>query len=66
MQARCQEKPLLTAVHPYRRPTQVDGGRTPRPAGEALPRNSAKWPRNFGRRGAHHTVGRREQAQATV
>ena len=52
MQARCQEKPLLTAVHPYRRPTQVDGGRTPRPAGEALPRNSAKWPRNFGRRGA--------------
>ena len=52
MQGMCQEKLLLSAVHPYRKPTQVDGGRTPRPAGEALPRNSAKWPRNFGRRGA--------------
>ena len=52
MQGMCQEKLLLPAVHPYRKPTQVDGGRTPRPAGEALPRNSAKWPRNFGRRGA--------------
>ena len=38
--------------YPYRRPTQVDRERIPRPAGEALPRNSAKWPRNFGRRGA--------------
>ena len=39
-------------TYPYRRPTQVDGERIPRPAGEASPRNSAKWPRNFGRRGA--------------
>ena len=37
---------------PYRKPTQVDGVRNPRPAGEALLRNSAKMPRNFGRRGA--------------
>ena len=66
MQGMCQEKLLSSAVHPYRKPTQVDGGRTPRPAGEALPRNSAKWPRNFGRRGAHRKVGRREKAQATV
>ena len=48
----CQEKPLSFMEHPYRKPTQVDGERIPRPAGEALPRNSAKWPRNFGRRGA--------------
>ena len=39
-------------TYPYRKPTQVDGERIPRPAGEALLRNSAKWPRNFGRRGA--------------
>ena len=37
---------------PYRKPTQVDEERILRPAGEALLRNSAKWPRNFGRRGA--------------
>ena len=66
MQGMCQEKLLLSAVYPYRKPTQVDGGRTPRPAGEALPRNSAKWPRNFGRRGARRKTGRREKAQATV
>ena len=39
-------------AYPYRKPTQVDGERIPRPAGEALSRNSAKWPRNLGRRGA--------------
>ena len=39
-------------AYPYRKPTQVDEGRTPRPAGEALPRNSAKWSRNLGRRDA--------------
>ena len=38
--------------YPYRKPTQVDGERIPRPAGEALSRNSAKWPRNLGKRGA--------------
>ena len=39
-------------LYPYRKPTQVDEERILRPAGEALSRNSAKWPRNFGRRGA--------------
>ena len=48
----CQEKPLLLCAHPYRKPTQVDEERILRPAGEVLLRNSAKWPRNFGRRGA--------------
>ena len=47
-----QEKPLLFIEHPYRKPTQVDEERILRPTEEALPRNSAKWPRNFGRRGA--------------
>ena len=37
---------------PYRKPTQVDEERILRPAEEVLPRNSAKWPRNLGRRGA--------------
>ena len=48
----CQEKPLLRIQYPYRKPTQVDEERILRPAGEALLRNSAKLPRNFGRRGA--------------
>ena len=48
----CQEKPLLCIQYPYRKPTQVDEERILRPAGEALLRNSAKGPRNFGRRGA--------------
>ena len=48
----CQEKPLSWCAYPYRKPTQVDEERILRPAGEALLRNSAKWPRNFGRRGA--------------
>ena len=39
-------------LYPYRKPTQVDEERILRPAGEALLRNSAKQPRNFGRRGA--------------
>ena len=38
--------------HPYRKPTQVDEERILRPTEEALLRNSAKKPRNFGRRGA--------------
>ena len=39
-------------ISPYRKPTQVDEERILRPAGEVLLRNSAKSPRNFGRRGA--------------
>ncbi len=37
---------------PYHKPTQVDEERILRPTGEALLRNSAKCPRNFGKRGA--------------
>ena len=48
----CREKPLSFCAYPYRRPTQVDEERILRPTEEALLRNSAKWPRNFGRRGA--------------
>ena len=40
---------------PYRRPTQVDGESISRPTGEVLLRNSAKWPRNFGIRGAYES-----------
>ena len=47
-----QEKPLLFYMCPYSKPTQVDEERILRPAEEVLPRNSAKWPRNLGRRGA--------------
>ena len=47
-----QEKPLLFYLSPYRKPTQVDEERILRPTEEALSRNSAKWPRNFGRRSA--------------
>ena len=42
----------MFAWHPYRKPTQVDEERILRPAGEALLRNSAKGPCNFGRKGA--------------
>ena len=42
----------MFAVSPYRKPTQVDEERILRPTEEVLSRNSAKWPRNFGRRGA--------------
>ena len=48
----CQEKPLLRYTYPYHKPTQVDEERILRPTEEALLRNSAKQPRNFGRRGA--------------
>ena len=40
-------------MNPYRKPTQVDEERILRPAGEALSRNSAKWPCNLGIKGAH-------------
>ena len=42
----------MFAMRPYRKPTQVDEERILRLAEEVLPRNSAKWPRNLGRRGA--------------
>ena len=51
----CQEKPLLYLQYPYRKPTQVDEERILRPTEEALLRNSAKCPRNFGRRGAYES-----------
>ena len=44
---------------PYRKPTQVDEERILRPTGERLLRNSAKLPRNFGRRGAQETEPQR-------
>ena len=47
--------PAAKPPAPYRKPTQVDRERIPRPTEEALSRNSAKWPRNFGRRGARET-----------
>ena len=40
---------------PYRKPTQVDEKKILRRTGEPLLRNSAKLPRNFGRRGATET-----------
>ena len=42
---------VMMRAGPYRRPTQVDGSSRPRCAGETTLRNSAKQPRNFGRRG---------------
>jgi hypothetical protein len=53
-------------MYPYRKPTQVDEERILRPTEEASLRNSAKWPRNFGIRGAILRDGRSEKAQATV
>ena len=50
--ARREKGPGLQASGPYRKPTQVDGSSRPRCAGETTSRNSAKPPRNFGRRGA--------------
>ena len=41
---------------PYRKPTQVGEERILRRAGELSLRNSAKWPRNFGRRGAERSA----------
>ena len=57
------------------KPTQVGGKNILRRARELSLRNSANYPRNFGRRGAgnrvrnelfHALSGRREMAQATV
>ena len=51
----CREKLLWLYMCPYRKPTQVDEERILRPTEEVLLRNSAKCPRNFGRRGAHES-----------
>ena len=58
-----REKPLLYDTCPYRKPTQVDEERILRPAGEALPRNSAKWPCNFGRKGARRLAAENRPKQ---
>ena len=58
-----REKPLLCDICPYRKPTQVDEERILRPAGEALPRNSAKWPCNFGRKGARRLAAENRPKQ---
>ena len=47
-----REKLSVYFRSPYCKPTQVDRKRILRPTGEGLLRNSAKCPRNFGRRGA--------------
>ena len=52
--------------NPYRKPTQVVEEKILRCSSESRPRNSAKLPCNFGRRGAPLRRGRREEAQATV
>src|ERR1035437_1919197 len=61
---------------PYRKPTQVGEKRIRRRSRETWLRNSAKFPRNFGRRGAPDGEttcslisaigGRREKAHSTV
>ena len=45
-------KATIWLWYPYRKPTQVDEERILRSTEEALLRNSAKSPRNLGRRGA--------------
>ena len=53
---------------PYPKPTQVGEASSLRRARDLSLRNSAKSPRNFGRRGpgGEHPAGGRKQAQATV
>ena len=57
---------MKSIINPYRKPTQVDEERILRPTGEALLRNSAKWPRKFARRGAWVKPGHRKVVGATV
>ena len=49
--------------NPYRKPTQVDEEKILRRTREALLRNSAKCPRNFGRRGAARAVTEKRPKQ---
>ena len=51
---------------PYRKRTHVVGLSILRRSSDPRPRNSANYPRNFGIRGPHGDMGRREMAQATV
>ena len=51
-----REKLLNFERYPYRKPTQVDEKKILRRTGEPLLRNSAKSPRNFGRRGTAKAV----------
>ena len=71
----CREKPRRDgASRPYPKPTQVVGQSMPRRTSESWLRNSAKCPRNFGRRGGPDPEaaslargeGRRDQGGATV
>ena len=48
-------KAAIACMGPVPKPTQVDKERILRPTGEVSSRNSAKRPRNFGRRGARVT-----------
>ena len=48
-----------TGARPYRRPTQVGRQSMPRRAGKPRSRNSAKQPRNLGRRGARESEPQR-------
>ena len=60
----CREKPRRDgASRPYPKPTQVVGQSMPRRTSESWLRNSAKCPRNFGRRGARSV--RAERAAET-
>ena len=60
-EARWREKlEDIVYKYPYRKPTQVDEEKILRWAREALLRNSANWPRNFGIRGAGVESSRRE------
>ena len=43
-------------INPYRKPTQVSGMSILRRASQISSRNSTKWPRIFGRRGASQEV----------
>ena len=70
-----RKTPRQARARPYRKPTQVGGENIPRRSGQPWSRNSAQWPRNFGRRGARAYVnrlargaeaGRSGEAQATV
>ena len=50
---RCRETASEECLgRPYRKPTQVGEESILRRSGEPVRRNSAKWPRNFGKRGA--------------
>src|SRR5512141_703717 len=58
-----QENPRVELVRcPYRKPTQVGEEKILRRLRELWSRNSAIYPRNFGRRGARNGVGVRPRS----